>query len=78
MNRCMGKLKGWEMNRWLEDERVSEWEEGGQSGSPPLHRQGESLKTELVSFFAHSQRLCMTCSVQSLDKAKKLPPLFTL
>lgn len=51
MNRCMGKLKGWEMNRWLEDERLSEWEEGGQSVSPPLCRQGEILETELVSCY---------------------------
>lgn len=34
----MGKLKGWEVKRWVGDEG----EEGGHPVSPPLHSQGDS------------------------------------
>lgn len=47
----MGKLKGWEVKRWVGDEG----EEGGHPVSPPLHSQGDSwgqtLSTAIVFYF---------------------------
>lgn len=51
MYRNMGKLKGWEVKRWVGDEG----EEGGHPVSPPLHSQGDSwgqtLSAAIVFYF---------------------------